>query len=497
MHRGIATTETAAFISSTARTRQIRAAGPARRTAQSTSRAHHRHGLLKLAVAVAVAVAVLGVELAHPALYAAPTLRATIETATTLFALLAALLLGVRFLYSRSLSDIVLLGAVLTLAVTYLCAYSLPLAANSRFGSWLSDTAIWGVMFAAVAFSAATLARSDKVLKGVRKPILGVAAVSVAAVALAVLGAMLLRRPLAAYSQRTVGGIAFSLRHPLVVVLAIIGAGFFVHAAVSLLRLQRREGDGPALLPAALILLAAAQLSQIALPSLAPDDIALSEGVRLLAVVLVLAASVLDAARVHARVAEAASIAARRRVASDLHDGLAQDLAFIVAYGERIADQLGAEHPVVVAARRALMVSRGTIAELTDPPGACAEEALHAVADDLGQRFGIEVSVDVQLDREPAAHVRDHVSRITREAITNASRHGRAGAVMVTLKRDGGSTTLRVRDDGCGLSSAVRTDPGAGGFGLTSMHDRAAALGGTLSVREPGNGGTVLEVVLP
>lgn len=487
MNRGYAAPESAAFISSTARTRSLRVGDAARSAADRISRAHERHGLLKLAVAIAVSV--LAVESGHPMLYAAPTLRATLETVMTLCALTAAVFLGVRFHHSRRLTDILLLGAVLTLGLTYLCAYSVPLAANSGFGSWLSDTAMWGGVFAAAAFSAAALVPADRVMTSVRKPIL-------AAVGLGVLGVVLLRGPLADHSRHT-DGTALTLRHPLVVVLATAGAAVFVQAAIAFVRAQRHERNSLALLPAALILLAAAQLSHLMLPWLAPDDIALSEGLRLLAVALVLAAAVGGAAQAQAVAAKEASIAERRRVASDLHDGLAQDLAFIAAYGERIAEQLGAEHPVVVAARRALVVSRGKIAELTDPPGASAEEALRAVANDLGQRFGIDVMVDVQLDREPDAHVREHVSRITREAITNAARHGKASAVIVTLKRNGGETTLRVRDDGCGISTTARADSPDGGFGLSSIRERAAALGGTLSVRQPDSHGTVLEVVLP
>ena len=151
---------------------------------------------------------------------------------------------------------------------------------------------------------------------------------------------------------------------------------------------------------------------------------------------------------------------------------------------------------MVVAARRALTVSRGTIAELHDAPGASAQQALEAVAGDLRQRFGIDIAVDVQLDRELAPDVRMHLSRIAREAIANAARHGGADNVLVTLKRTRGVITMRVRDDGCGIGGSDQAAV-AEGFGLASMRERAADLGGSLTVRRPGARGTVLEVLLP
>ena len=54
----------------------------------------------------------------------------------------------------------------------------------------------------------------------------------------------------------------------------------------------------------------------------------------------------------------------RERIARDLHDGLAQDLAFIVNYGQGLTSEFGPEHPVSIAARRALAAARGAIADL-------------------------------------------------------------------------------------------------------------------------------------
>ena len=88
------------------------------------------------------------------------------------------------------------------------------------------------------------------------------------------------------------------------------------------------------------------------------------------------------------------------------------------------------------------------------------------------------------------------MTRIAREAIANAARHGGARNVIVSLRQIDAGIALRVVDDGCGIAS-TDLDPAPEGFGLRSMRERAAALGGELNVRQPARGGTELEVVLP
>lgn len=196
-----------------------------------------------------------------------------------------------------------------------------------------------------------------------------------------------------------------------------------------------------------------------------------------------------------ANVAKGAAAVERRRVARDLHDGIAQDLALIAAYSEQITAAMGPGHPVVTAVRRALAISRSTIAELSDPPGATPPEMLGALARELADRFGISIDVYAPSDLELAPPARHHLTRILREAVSNAVRHGGAKNVTVTLTQARGKVGLRVADDG---RSAHQEDPVAEvqGFGMRSMRERALALGGELELRRSPAGGTELEVVM-
>jgi signal transduction histidine kinase len=196
-----------------------------------------------------------------------------------------------------------------------------------------------------------------------------------------------------------------------------------------------------------------------------------------------------------ARVAEAAALAERRRVARDLHDGLAQDLAFIAAHGPALSDELGDDHPLVIAARRALAISRSTISELCDPAEATATQALEAVAQELREQFDVAIAVNVAGDVDVEPRAREHLARISREAIANAVRHGGARNVSVSLTLLERATVLRVVDDGRGLDDVVSGTATPEGFGLGSMRERAAAIGGYLSLHQPRHGGTELEVV--
>jgi signal transduction histidine kinase len=108
----------------------------------------------------------------------------------------------------------------------------------------------------------------------------------------------------------------------------------------------------------------------------------------------------------------------------------------------------------------------------------------------------VAIAVHSQIDGHVPSGVREHLSRIAREAIANAARHGQARNVLVSLRRADGGVALRVVDDGCGIPvSGDGATPE--GFGLRSMRERAGAIGGHLTVRQIPQGGTELEVVLP
>jgi signal transduction histidine kinase len=415
----------------------------------------------------------------------------------TFLALLAALRFRAQFAHTRRLRDLMLFGALVTFTVVELTSSTIPAALEIRAGGQFGATLQLGQLFVAAAIAAAALTPSSKLVAGNGRPVAIVAAVSLLAFAGAELGGLLVRSELIVVTTDPLPGIGRAVGRPLALVVVLLTSGLLAFAAAEFAHRGHVERDGAlSMLAGAAVLMTAARLYFLALPWLSPQWITSREGLRLLAFALVAAAVARQELEVRARMMRAAAIAERRRVARDLHDGLAQDLAFIAAHGVQMTGESGAEHPVAVAARRALAASRGTISDLSDSRSTTPRDALEAIAHELRDRFQMAIAVDADGEADLPPDAREHVLRIAREAIVNAGRHGRARNVLVSLSQTSDGLALRVRDDGCGIRGAA---PAASheGFGLRSMRDRAATLGGQLTVRERSRGGTELEVLLP
>ena len=219
---------------------------------------------------------------------------------------------------------------------------------------------------------------------------------------------------------------------------------------------------------------------------------------RLIFYVVLVAAAGAEIGGYWRRIAEVAVLEERRRMARDLHDGLAQELAFASTQARALADT--SEHPtrarlVAAAAERALDESRRAIAALTRPLDEPLEVTVAQAAEEVCGRFDMALALDVQPGLTPSPETREALLRILRESVSNAARHSAASEVRVRL-RGGNGVSLRVEDDGRGFD----TDDLAhlsGRFGLVSMRERAEALGGTFTVVSRLQGGTAVEVTLP
>jgi signal transduction histidine kinase len=182
----------------------------------------------------------------------------------------------------------------------------------------------------------------------------------------------------------------------------------------------------------------------------------------------------------------------RRRLARDLHDGLAQDLALIALHGDLMARERGAEHPLALAARRAIAASRGTIADLAAMDARTTAEALKRVAAELAQRHHVQVTVRAD-DTPIKGRERDALVRIAREAIVNAIQHGQAREVVVSLQVRDHQLVLSIDDDGRGIDKHADNQPGRG-LGMPAMRERARLIGGHLVAKRREPGGTRIEV---
>jgi signal transduction histidine kinase len=199
----------------------------------------------------------------------------------------------------------------------------------------------------------------------------------------------------------------------------------------------------------------------------------------------------------HARhLAEQSILGERRRIARDLHDGLAQELAFIATQTRVLVSRNGGSlelEQIAAASERALDESRHAISALSRLSTEPLTGALLRTVEEVAERVGAKIDF-VGEDIEAAPDVTEALLRIAREAVANATRHGGAQAVTVALSNQVG-VKLKITDDGCGFNPVAAR--GNGGFGLVSMHERAQALGGELHIRSRPGAGSEIEVVLP
>jgi signal transduction histidine kinase len=194
----------------------------------------------------------------------------------------------------------------------------------------------------------------------------------------------------------------------------------------------------------------------------------------------------------------------RTRIARELHDTLLQTLqasklvaddamregnaAGLQAAIARLSDWLG---QAVQEGRDALNSLRSSTTQRND-----LAKGLRRAADDCVQgTMAIAFSVDGE-SREMHPIARDEVFRTGCEAIRNACRHSAARHLEIELVY-GVDLTLRVRDDGAGVDAAVAEHGKDGHFGISGMRERAAAVGGTLTIASARGSGTEITLVVP
>jgi signal transduction histidine kinase len=190
----------------------------------------------------------------------------------------------------------------------------------------------------------------------------------------------------------------------------------------------------------------------------------------------------------------AAVMQERQRIACELHDGVAQELAYLARNLESLdggpdEDDLDRLRRAV---ERARLESRRVISAAAAPGGQAFEVALAEAATEVAERYQVELDLDLTSDIRLPAPRREAFVRIACEAVANAARHSGADRVNLGLERDGSSVRLWISDTGHGFDTA---DPG-GGFGLTSMRERAHSVGAELVISSVPGRGSQVEVAM-
>jgi PAS domain S-box-containing protein len=220
---------------------------------------------------------------------------------------------------------------------------------------------------------------------------------------------------------------------------------------------------------------------------------------------LVVVEDISERKRLEQEITEAAS-RERRRLGSDLHDGLGQELTGISLLLRSFANRLGGGNAAVRAqldeiiglVNHAIETAR-TMALGLSPVTPARDgfvTGLGSLVTWSRSHFGIEVRLrlnvpyDLRIDEASATHL----YLIAQEAILNAVKHGRATHVDLTLRASERIIRLAVADDGLGL----RHDPAeTSGMGLKIMQYRAGMLGGSVHIRNRKSGGAIVRCLCP
>jgi signal transduction histidine kinase len=428
--------------------------------------------------------------------YASVTLHVAFETAAASIALLAAYLVLGHFRQNRELDSLLLACGLGVMGCVNLLLTALPAALDLEPGGAAAWTAAIGRLLATALLVGAAFSPRKRLENHRLERLTFLLAANVLGALWLVVGFSRGRLPLAldpSLSPENSSGPEF-VAHPLVHGVQLLGAALFALAAIGFLQRAARDEISRWLAPAC-VLAAFASIHYFLFPSLYSRWFYVGDIFRLGFYVLLVAGAAREISRSQDLLRRLAVLDERRRIARDLHDGLAQELAYIATTSRDLADRADAAPEIARlsgAAERALDESRRAIVALrgeNEPLDAAVARAAFEVANRVGTKLSLELDPGMHLGGD----VQEQLVRIVREAVTNAARHGRAAHVRVTLA-NGNGIRLAVVDDGSGF------DPehvGDRGFGLVSMRERARAIGGDLTVTSRPAAGTEIELVLP
>lgn len=222
------------------------------------------------------------------------------------------------------------------------------------------------------------------------------------------------------------------------------------------------------------------------------------------------------------RVQHSAVLEERGRLSREMHDGVAQVLAYVMVKVGTVEGLLQAGR--IEEARRELEEVRRacneTYVDVREDIGGLRtdlllleDRGLVNVLKEVLERFGDEQGCEINFTAEgfgdeastiePVAEVQ--LVRVAQEALSNVRKHAEASLVSLSLRLEpGGEPTvdsnsepvlvMGLRDDGRGFQPA---QPFPGHFGLTSMRERVESLGGQLHLESGPEQGTLVRVIVP
>lgn len=451
----------------------------------------------------AVGLIVTGLVLWSPLVafgYLNPSLHLVLDSVDACVALLVAYLVYGRFTRSGRLQDLLLSSGLVLLAasgvvLTY-AAGALRDAPAGTFDIWfpLAVRILGGLLITGSALCGEIPARR---LLGRRPPAaVSLALIGVVGIVAVALWAVRAELPLALDPTYvpTSTDPRFTVAHPLLIAGQSVSAlCFFVAAIAFAVQANRRNDELLRWLGAACALGGFARVHYALFPSLYTDWLYTGDFLRTACYLLLLIGATREMRLYWSAQARAAVLDDRRRLSRELHDGVMQELIFIRSESHALSADGGTGARIIGACDRALDEARAAVHALGSAEDEPLGFTLHRAARDLAERYRVNLEVDLDDSITADPDQKHALMRITREAVSNAVRHGKAERVWVRLTQKGTERQLSIEDDGIGFDIPA-TEAAGVGYGLISMRDRARSLPGSLRLEAGAASGSTVTV---
>lgn len=221
-----------------------------------------------------------------------------------------------------------------------------------------------------------------------------------------------------------------------------------------------------------------------------------------------LAALAIELSHLHEELSTLAIEQERLRIARELHDGMAQVLAYVNTKAQAVQqhlrrgrleeadanlNQLAEAAREVYSEVRESILGLRTLAESPEEFGATVEEYLRK----WEVHTGVSVNAELQSSLRVGGRTSLELLRILQESLANVRKHAGATEVRVTLVCDGEVLTLTVRDNGRGFDAEKDARSRSGRYGLLTMRERADGVGGRVSIDSRLGRGTMVTAEVP
>ncbi len=220
------------------------------------------------------------------------------------------------------------------------------------------------------------------------------------------------------------------------------------------------------------------------------------------------AAIAIDNATLHSKVRELAAADERLRLAHEMHDGLAQVLAYVNTKAQavqgflrhgKLAEADAQLDQISAAAREVYADVREGIQglRLAADPQSDFRDLVTAYVERWQGETGVTVELEAPESPQVAPGTELQLLRLVQEALANVRKHAKASRVAVALRQTDGSLFVSVEDDGIGFDPQAPSRSGFPRFGLATMRERAESIGARLTLDARPGRGTRLTVELP